>query len=207
MKLVVSLGIFLLMTNPFFCLAQSDSSLNKPLLSERELNREPIYTNLLKAFRNYENVYRLKLQNSGGVYGKIDAIHPKIDSLENLQYFYVVNENLQNLPPSFGKLQKLQYLYLSGNFFNAIPDTVFSLKNLKVMYFSRNDLRALPDKIAKLEKLEALYLDDNKELDFIPVEAIARLTRLKLINLSGTAVPKEQIALLRKKMTWARIEY
>lgn len=176
------------------------------LLNETELNKKPIYTNLTKAFREYQNVYRLRLQGSGGFYGKVTAIHDRIDSLENLQYIHVVNQSLKTLPLSIGDLPLLQQLYLSGNQLKAIPDTVFQLRNLKKLDLSHNQLTHISDKIKNLENLEYLYLKGNTNLDFLPTGAFARLFKLKLINIQNTRVPKDQIEIIRKSLPGLRIE-
>jgi Leucine-rich repeat (LRR) protein len=177
------------------------------LLSEEALGQKPIYTNLGQAFKHYDKVFRLALKGTGGYYGKVDAVSPDIDSLVNLQYFYVVNEALTSLPASFGQLQKLQQLYLSGNQFKSIPDTIFSLKNLKRLDLRANQLVAISDKIGQLTQLEYLYLQDNPALDFLPSDAIAKLQKLKVLNTKNTKISREQIQYIQKLLPQTKIEY
>ncbi|NJO00501.1 MAG: hypothetical protein HC880_01380 [Bacteroidia bacterium] len=177
------------------------------LLSEEELSKKPIYNNLLRAYQEYDKVFRLALKGSGGYYGKVDAIPADIDTLVNLQYFYVVNEALSDLPPSFGALQNLQQLYLSGNKFQQIPDTVFTLKNLKRLDMRANQLSRIPAEIEKLSELEYLYINDNRTLDTLPIEAIARLKNLKVLNATNTRIPREQLIKIKERLTQAEIHY
>jgi Leucine-rich repeat (LRR) protein len=182
--------------------AQQDS-----LLSEVVLARQPIYNQIGRAFKEYDKVYRLALKSTGGYHGKVDAVHYRIDSLVNLQYFYCINEALTNLPMSFGKLCKMQQIYLSGNLFAMIPDTIFSLSYLKRLDMRGNQLTYIPDKISRLKELEYLYLHDNRELDRLPLEALSKLRRLKVLNLRHTKVPREQIQRLEKLLPNTKIEY
>lgn len=176
-------------------------------LLEDELNEKPTYTNLGKAMREYDKVYRLKLKGSGGFYGKIDAVYPAIDTLKNLQYFYVVNEALRDLPSKFAQLHYLQQLYLSGNRFENIPVQIFSLKHLKRLDMRANNLQKVSGRISELKRLEYLYLNDNRGLDDLPIYEIKKLKNLKLINIKNTGIPWEKMQLLEKEMPNTKVEY
>ncbi len=177
------------------------------LFSEEELAKKPVYTTLGRAFQAYEQAYRLTLKGTGGYYGKIDAVHPDIDSLKYLQSFQVTNEKLSDLPPSFGNLEYLQQLYLSGNQFEQIPDTIFNLKNLKRLDFRANRLVSIPEKIAQLSKLEYLYLNDNRDLTTLPLDAILKLKNLKVINTKNTQIPRAQMQQIQAALPEASVEY
>ncbi|MDX2304280.1 MAG: hypothetical protein NW226_15860 [Microscillaceae bacterium] len=179
----------------------------RDLLSESELLKKPIYNNLNQAFREYDKVYRIRLKGSGDFYGQITAVHPKIDSLHNLQDFQVTHEALDNLPPSFGGLKKLQFLYLSGNKFTMIPDTVYSLKHLKRLDIQKNQLRSISAKIAQLQELEFLYLHDNPGLENIPLESLSKLKKLKFLNVHNTKIPREQLEKLQQLLPDTQIEF
>ncbi|NJL14315.1 MAG: leucine-rich repeat domain-containing protein [Microscillaceae bacterium] len=199
------LGIIL---NLVFLMAISRVSAQEiSLLSEPELMKKPVYSNLMQAFREYDRVYRMSLKGSGGYYGKVTAVHPDIDSLRNLQYFYVVNEGLKDLPNSFGALRFMQHLYLSGNQFEAIPDTLYSLRHLKRLDLQKNQLKAVSDKIGQLVELEFLYLNDNPDLDYLPLEPLAKLKKLRYLNVKGTKISREQMAALQARLPMAQIEY
>lgn len=178
------------------------------LLSESELMKKPLHGNLMYAFKNYDKIYRFALKGTGGIYGKVDAVHPEIDSLVNLQYFQVVNEALKDLPDSFGALEKMQYLYLSGNKFTSIPDTIFSMKHLKRLDMQKNQIIEISPKIGQLTELEFLYLNNNPEIKTISLDAIKQLSKLKYLNLKGTQIPHEHIEAIRKKLPGTEvIEY
>jgi Leucine-rich repeat (LRR) protein len=196
--LVFCLGLFLSLN------AFGQDSL---LLSEENLMKKPLYTDMMKAFKEYDKVYRLSLKGSGGFYGKVDMIHPRIDSLINLQYFYVVNEAIEDLPKGLGKLQNLQQLYLSGNKIKTIPDTLYSLKHLKRLDLRGNQLLRIAPEIEKLVELEFLYLNDNPNLDFLPAESIGKLKNLKYLNVKGTKINRNQMETIKKLLPKTQIEY
>lgn len=196
-----NLFLIALFSFPALCIAQSE------LLSEDDLLKKPIYTNLNKAFKEYSQVYRLRLKGSGGYYGKITAIHPKIDSLYNLQDFYVVNEALEDLPPSFGALQNLQFLYLSGNKFTDLPDTIYSFQYLKRLDIQRNQLTKISSKIDQLQNLEFFYINDNRNLKELPLDAIKKLKKLKYLNAKNTSIPRTVLEKIQEMLPRAQIEY
>lgn len=177
------------------------------LFSEEQLGEKPVYTNINQAYRNYKKVFKLALKGTGGYYGKVDAIPEKIDSLVYLQYFYVVNEALTVIPDNFVCCEMMQQLYLSGNKLKAIPDTLYTLKNLKRLDLQGNQLIKISEKIAKLTELEYLYLNDNKDLGFLPTDAIAKLKKLKYLNVKNTKVAREQLLKIQKLLPNAKVEF
>jgi hypothetical protein len=191
----------------FFCVLPTTQGQEVGLFSEDELAKQPMFTNIMLAFQKYDKAYRLTLKGSGGYYGKVDAVHPKIDSLIHLQYFYVVNEALENLPPNFEKLEKMQQLYLSGNKFKMIPPCVLKFKNLKRLDMRGNQLTKVPEDIGNLTELEYLYLNDNTGLDFLPTGAMGKLQKLKFLNLKGTKAPREQVEIIKKALPNTQVEF
>lgn len=177
------------------------------LLTEKELANQPVYSNLQQAYQKYDQVYRLSIKGTGGYYGKVDEVPADIDTLVYLQYFSVVNEALERLPPRFGNLKDLQQLYLGGNRFQALPDTLYNLRNLRRLDVQKNRLLRISDKISQLTHLEYLYLNDNRELDFIPTEAFQSLRKLKILNAQNTKIPREQLERIQEMLPNARVEY
>jgi hypothetical protein len=187
--------------------AQIPDSLKSKYLPEEELAKKPLYVEMQRAFRNYDKVFRLAVKGTGGYYGKATAIDPRIDSLVYLQYFDAANQAIDYLPMKFGKLVLMQQVYLSGNKFKAIPDTLFNLKNLKRLDFSGNQLIKIPPRIGELTELEFLYLHDNKMLKDIPMDAFAKLKKLKFLNIRHTQIPRAKALELQKLLPGAKIEF
>ena len=177
------------------------------LLSEADLAKKPLYTNIGQAFKQWDKVYKLQLKTSGSLYGKVTEVHHRIDSLANLQYFQCANEALTDIPEGFGALQNLQQLYLSGNKIEMLPDTLYKLRNLKRLDLAGNRLVKISDKIANFSQLELLYLHNNKTLKALPIEQVGKLQNLKFLNLRGTHIPREQLQKLHKLLPKCKVEF
>jgi Leucine-rich repeat (LRR) protein len=202
MKIIKKIIVNLLFFNLCFALNAQD----KQVLSEEELAKKPIYSNLAKAYAKHLEVYKVHLKSSGSFYGKIDALPFNIDTLKNLQQFQVVSEALSGLPQKFAKLELMQNLYLGGNKFSTIPEVVFQLKKLKKLDLQKNQITRIPAEIEKLENLEYLYLNDNRNLDFLLIDSFKKLKKLKVITLQNTSLPASVVKDLKKYITWAKIE-
>jgi hypothetical protein len=177
------------------------------LLSEADLAKKPTYTNIVSAYRNWEQVYRLQFKTSGSLYGKVTDIHWRIDSLVNLQYLYCSNEALSELPFALGSLRNMQQLYLSGNKIEILPDTIYQLRNLKRLDLANNQLMHISEKIVNFTQLELLYLHSNKKLKTLPVEQIAKLQNLRFLNIKGTSIPREQAQKIQKLLPKCKVEF
>lgn len=200
------------MKNCFKCLLlvlwlPNASMAQQKLLTDDEISKSPNYTNLDQAFKKYNEVYRLTLRGAAGYYGKVDAIHHRIDSLKNLQSLTCVNEAIEVLPPAIGNLKNLQHLLVSGNKLKSLPDTLFTLKNLKRLDIRANQFKKIPEKISKLTKLEYLYINDNRELDYLPIQEIVKLKNLKVINAKNTKIPREQLIKLKSLMPNSSVDF
>lgn len=191
---------------PTFLTAQTSSTVDS-LLSEAELSKKPLYTNIGQAFKQWDKVYRLQLKTSGSLYGKVTEVHYRIDSLAKLQYFQCANEALEDIPEGFGALQNLQQLYLSGNKIEILPDTLYKLRNLKRLDLAGNRLIKISEKIANFSQLELLYLHNNKTLKTLPIEYVGKLQNLKFLNLRGTHIPREQLQKLQKLLPKCKVEF
>ncbi len=199
--------IVLLCCLPALLIAQKPTLPTDTLLSEADLAKKPLYSNIGQAFKQADKVYRLQLKTSGSLYGKVTEIHHRIDSLLNLQYFQCANEALEELPQSMGALKNLQQLYLSGNKITALPDTIFQLKNLKRLDLTGNQLSKISDKIANFSQLELLYLHNNKTLTSLPIAQVGKLQNLKFLNLRGTKIPREQCQKIQKLLPKCKVEF
>lgn len=177
------------------------------LLNEEALNKTPIFTDYVKAQKNYKDVFRFILKNTSGVYGKVKEIPFNMDTLENLQSFQCINEDIQEISPRFTKLILLQRLYLGNNLFKNIPKEVFLLKNLKILDMQYNQIAHISEDISKLEKLEIMYLNHNKNLETLPIEALKKLPNLKKIILKDTNISMEMRRIIRRNLTKVQIEF
>ncbi len=177
------------------------------LLSEEVLNKMPIFMDFVKAQKNYSEVYRFILKNTGGAYGKVKEIPYRMDTLENLQSFQCINEDITEIPTRFTKLIQLQRLYLGNNLFKDIPKEVFLLENLKILDMQFNQITHISEDISKLQKLEMLFLNNNPNLEKLPLEALKKLPNLKRIVLKNTPISVEMRKIIRRNLTKVHIEF
>ena len=85
---------------------------------------------------------------------------------------------------NFRKLTSLRTLNLQFNFIHAVEDESFIyLEHLKNLSINNNNLTAVPKALKGLRALMFLDLSGNS-LEFIPMEAFARLHSLEFLNLS-----------------------
>jgi Leucine-rich repeat (LRR) protein len=140
-------------------------------LSHNNISELPIKFSWLKKLK------RLDLS-----YNKIDSIDflPRLDYLihldlsnnsfsylptsldfKNLQFLYLKNNDLMELPVSIGRLKKLKELSLSGNSLSVLTKRIGYLKKLEILDLSDNDISELPKEINRLRKLKTLILSGN----------------------------------------------
>ncbi len=177
------------------------------LLADEVLNKKTIFTDFAKAQKNYSEVYRFILKNTGGAYGKVKEIPWRMDTLQNLQSFQCINEDITEIPPRFTKLIQLQRLYLGNNLFKNIPKEIFLLKNLKILDMQHNQITHISEDISKLEKLEMLFLNDNLSLEKLPLEALKKLPNLKKISLKNNPISLEMRKIIRRSLTKVQVDF
>jgi Leucine-rich repeat (LRR) protein len=108
-----------------------------------------------------------------------------------LQYLYLSNNNLINLPENiFNNFTQLQKLDLSYNNLTTLPENIFNnLTQLQYLYLNNNKLNNLPENIFTfsskiyLSQLKNLNLSHNN-LTNLPENIFNNLTQLKNLNLS-----------------------
>jgi hypothetical protein len=100
--------------------------------------------------------------------------------LPRLKDLYLIECNLNHLPPEIGKLQQLEGLRLNDNLLEELPDELFTLKYLKKLSVTNNKLSKLSPKIINLQDLKVLLLKENN-LKVLPDE-ISKLMHLQVVN-------------------------
>ena len=90
------------------------------------------------------------------------------------------NNQLVGLPTSIHRLTKLEFLYLSENKLTELPAEIGDLRELRTLIVTYNQLVGLPTSVQRLTKLEELYLYGNK-LTELPAE-IGDLRELRFLG-------------------------
>jgi hypothetical protein len=86
---------------------------------------------------------------------------PKYLTIRKLEYFYINNNMLVEIPYGIGYLRKTKILDMSNNRIEIVPRTIGSMKKVEVIDLSNNNISSLPKKINKLKNLRILKLNGN----------------------------------------------
>eukprot|EP00466_Bigelowiella_natans_P011412 jgi/Bigna1/55215/estExt_Genewise1Plus.C_540011 len=100
---------------------------------------------------------------------RITEISPSVQNLKVLRILNLRGNELQKLPGSIGKMAQLEVLNVGGNQLQSLPEEIFMLRNLRVLDVSSNELAILPKGLQELSDLKEVYLNNNINLEEIPV--------------------------------------
>ena len=74
----------------------------------------------------------------------------------NKPELFLVNNNLESLPPEIGQLAELKELSVGGNQLVSLPMEICQLANLTRLSIENNKLRSLPSGLAGLKSFKRL---------------------------------------------------
>lgn len=161
-------------------------TVNAQLLTESQLEQQPVMTSLAEALKNPEKAYRLDLSKQ-----KIRVLPDTLFSLYNLQELKLVKNKLQSIPSGIGNLTNLQKLDVSKNNLSDFPATLGNLTNLKELIANQNYIYKLPPEIGNLINLEKLDLWSNI-IDVFPDEISRLKDNLKILDLRVVLINEEK---------------
>ncbi len=134
-----------------------------------------------KIITNLKNPKLRSINLSGCIYNINKVNFQQIARIKSLKLLDLSLNQLPMLPDEIQYLNNLQFLYLKNNELNKLPN-LSGLISLKVLDLSENLFRNFPDAVCDLPVLQELNLSDNM-LSVIPY-TINRLQSLKYLNLS-----------------------
>ncbi|KAK1618127.1 hypothetical protein QYE76_023644 [Lolium multiflorum] len=126
-------------------------------------------------------------------YNSLFGTIPILNHLQQVQNFYVNNNNLTGInPDALSNCSSLVSLDFSSNLLvGIIPPKLGFLLNLEYINFKSNKLEgSVPDEFGKLPKLQQLLLADNRLSGEFP-QSIGNLTSLKNLVLTGNNLSGE----------------
>ncbi len=150
---------------------------NAQLLSQNQLDEQPIFTSISEALKNPEKVYRLDLSKQ-----KLQSLPKAVFGLYNLQELNLAKNKLFEIPQEIGNLTNLQKLNVSKNNITTLPASIGSLTNLTELVANQNDIYKLPAEIGNLINLEKLDLWSTA-MDVFPQEISMLKNTLKTLDL------------------------
>jgi Leucine-rich repeat (LRR) protein len=134
-----------------------------------------------------------RLYVDGCDWGRVPDAIGQLTRLESLQ---LGDNGLTTLPDSLAQLQRLTFLHLAHNDFGTVPRALFELRALKTLWLEGCKLRELSADLERLQALETLCLWHNA-LESLPIDALARLPRLKEVRIRDNKLPPGTEAELR----------
>lgn len=138
------------------------------LLSEKDLNKQPVYIALEDAMRHPTKVYKLNLSRM-----KLKTIPKEIYAFVNLQQLDLSYNEITEVQREIGILKNLQKLDLTHNKITELPATISLFRNLEEFLIGSNQLKTIPLGVAQLKKLLLLEVEENK----IPAKEVAKLQK------------------------------
>lgn len=156
------------------------------LLSERQLEQQPIFTSLANALKTPEKVYRLNLSKQ-----KLKVLPISIASLYNLQELNLSKNKLEFIPNEIGNLINLQKFDISRNNLVELPSSIGNLTNLTELIANQNYIYKLSPEIGNLINLEKLDLWSNV-IDVFPNEISNLKDNLKVLDLRVVVISEEK---------------
>lgn len=113
------------------------------------------------------------------------------ESLTNLVYLNLGNNQLKDLPDSLNILKKLVYLNINYNKLCFIPNVVCELDSLKTLTAHGNHIQSVPKNLCDLSNLEDLDLSCNSLSSLPPTcEKLNSLKKLSLASNKFKVIPK-----------------
>ena len=120
---------------------------------------------------------------------------PDLARLEQLEFLYVSDLAITELPATLGELSSLLYLGATDNGLTSVPDSLGRLGNLIELRLYGNRLTGLPDTYGDLAKLRELHLDRNA-IERLPA-TFDQLTELRVLSLRANALSDFPVQLSR----------
>ncbi|KAL9236397.1 hypothetical protein vseg_011074 [Gypsophila vaccaria] len=114
---------------------------------------------------------------------------------EDLVKVSLMGNKIQEIPYQMSpRCPNLSVLFLQNNPLKKIPNNFFTyMTSLTLLDLSATKIERLPDSVANLESLRLLLLRFCADLVYVP--SLAKLTKLKVLNLFGTRIDKAPVGI------------
>jgi Leucine-rich repeat (LRR) protein len=133
----------------------SSSAFAQKIVTDAELVNFTTYTSLPDS--NFENVYKVNIQNIGG-------IPADITKYKNLQQFFDNGNDwdyIDTIPEEFFDLKNLTSVAFNNTNIRSINSSITKLKNLKELNITNNKIVSLPASLSEVASLKKLSIDQQ----------------------------------------------
>ncbi|KAG5446072.1 hypothetical protein CSKR_103848 [Clonorchis sinensis] len=117
-------------------------------------------------------------------FNQLRVLPDEITKLSKLRILGLDSNELESLPEDLSGLVSLQELNVLSNRLTTFPRSVENLPKLKVIKAGENDIQRLPPELGNMSALQELHLNDNLNLNSLPVE-LSLCKNLKILSLEN----------------------
>ncbi|TGZ64578.1 hypothetical protein CRM22_006302 [Opisthorchis felineus] len=117
-------------------------------------------------------------------FNQLRVLPDEITKLSKLRILGLDSNELESLPEDLSGLVSLQELNVLSNRLTTFPRSVENLPKLKVIKAGENDIQRLPAELGNMSALQELHLNDNLNLNSLPVE-LSLCKNLKILSLEN----------------------
>lgn len=110
-------------------------------------------------------------------------------------------KEIPNYIKDYKEIYRLDYMLSSTK---EIPKEISALENLKIINLSENSSLTNISNLRSLKKLNELYLGNCSSLSTI-MNTVIHLKNLKILDIEGTAISKQELLLLKQKLPQCNI--
>ncbi len=137
------------------------------------------------------------------------SIDSALLSASEVKFLYINYsfQEIEELPKSIKQLKNLEEFTIFPSIFNNdekpetiqfLPNAISKCRNLKKLNFTMSSIIKLPKDFGKLDKLEELKLSNSKININNEINKILKLDNLKLLEIIGINISKENLSVLTR---------
>ncbi len=154
-----------------------------------------------------EQLFKMPALRIINIYGnQLTEIPEYISALKSLYRLNISYNKIAKLPLSLFDLNELNTLNVSHNMIDILPEEFCRLTTLHYLYLGHNSIKQVPHCIATLTDLSLMDLEYNEHLSILPVH-IESMKSLRLLNLKGTTVSRNDVERFKKALPHTMINF
>lgn len=154
---------------------------------------------LSSSIESLTNLWFLSLSNN-----EITAIPEEVCTLTKLTQINFYGNQLTSMPSCIGNLIDLTYINLTDNNLTTLPSTIGNLKKVTQLLASNNfNFSSIPVEIGNMDAMQYLYFD-HSNLTTIPIEVV-NLVNLNTLNVSDSNLQSVPVEISNLGISWLNV--